>query len=649
MPGRLIVCLIIAVIAAPPAAAQQWEGAVGPNLVENPSFEDVREGSLAAWSYDPAVFGPDQTVASSGARSLRFVNHDPDRYVLCTQVIPLEPGHVYELRARIRTQGIAGRDTGATVCLEWSDAEGRYLGGYYPEGVGGDTLNWTEIGGLSPPVPAGAARATVSCYVRRGMTGTAWWDEVSVRRWRRRPMVSILTSPSYRGWIWDHGPGRAEARVTLLDEELDAGREGVQVVGRLVAAGGRVLAERPAQPGPGRTLMVSVPLPADGEHEYLLEIRLLDGRTGEVMAQDEHRLTRRTGPPPRAYVDEHNRLILEGEPFFPLGMYWSGMSEAELAIYQEAPFNCLMPYQTPSREQMDLAHRLGLRVIYTIKDLYYGTRWCPDYITSEADEEPAVRRTVREFRDHPALLAWYINDERPLSMLDRLKAHQRWVEEEDPNHPTWAVLYQVDEVDRYVSSFDVIGTDPYPIPDWPASLAGRWARLTREGVAGARAMWMVPQVFRWPERHRPPTFAELRSMTWQCIAEGAMGIVFYSWFDLRADQQFPFEQRWPEVRQVAQEVADMIPVLLSVEPVPALEVAVPEEVHWTARTHEGITYIILASGSEEAVIASVRLSYPQASVVVNGRPLLVSDDGRFTVEVEPLGVAVCRVAVPAAP
>jgi len=351
-------------------------------------------------------------------------------------------------------------------------------------------------------------------------------------------------------------------------------------------------------------------------------------------------------------VDEHNRLIVDGEPFFPLGMYWSGVDEEQLRIFTEAPFNCLMPYGRPTPEQMDLCQRMGLKVLYSIKDFYHGTTWCPDFIKSEADEEGAMREYVRRFRDHPALLGWYINDERPLSMLSRLEAHQRWVEEEDPNHPTWVVLYQVGDVACYAKTFDVIGTDPYPIPGRPPAMAGQWARVTREAADDARAVWMVPQVFSKamhytdPERRaavRGPTYDEMRSMTWQCIAEGADGIVLYSWFELRRDTSEPFEQRWPEVKRVAEEVAEMIPVLLSVEPTPELAVIGSEAIHWTVRRHEGAVYLITVNDSEEAAGATVRFPSRVRRIELEERPVPLTNQGTLDVTLEPLGVRIYRI------
>jgi hypothetical protein len=627
-----------------PAFAQPWEAPTGPNLVQNPGFEEMADGRPVAWYAPEAAYAVDDTVAGSGARSLRFTNPDPDSYLLCLQSLPLQPGLSYEIRAQVRTRGLTGADSGATLCLEWADAQGKYLGGCYPDGKKGDTSEWTEIVGVSPPLPPNAARVTITCYVRKGMAGTAWWDDVSVRRYRVRPMTTQLLSPNYRGLLWEDRAKAAVVRVRLVDSELEVGRGAVRLSAQLSSAAGKVVARGAASPGPGDFLDLRLALPKLSPGVYSLRVALLNPR-GEILYEESHRVERAASPPPKVYVDEYNRLIVDGKPFFPLGMYWSGVNEEELRIYRASPFNCLMPYGSPTREQMDLIARQGLKMIYTIKDYYAGTEWCPDFIKSEADEEPAVRKTVREFRDHPALLAWYTNDERPLSMLPRLEAHQRWVEEEDPNHPTWVVLYQVDEVDRYVNTFDVIGTDPYPIPTKPPSMAGDWARQTRQGVAGARAMWMVPQVFRWPDQPRPPSLDELRSMTWQCLTEGANGLVFYSWFEIRGDKQFPFSKRWFEVKQVAEEVRAMIPVLLSVEPTPPVKVTAPASVHWTTRRSQGALYLVLVNDSTAETRASVRLPHfpKQVTTVQGGEKLTPSKD--LTVTLPPLGVRIYRVAL----
>ncbi len=641
---RIAAVAIVLTVAVTPARAQEWDVGAGENLVANPSFEEVEDGAPVGWRL-PAIYSSDAEQARTGERSLAFANDDPERYLLCSRPIDLEPGKRYEMSAWVRTEGLEGGDTGAAICVEWRHPDGTWMGGSYPAGRKGDTPEWTQVGGITGRPPDDATGFTVTCYVRRGMTGAAWWDDVSVRLVRERPLRTVLVSPSYRGWVTDDGPDAIEVRAGFVLDDVDVPAEGLALAARLLPVhGDTALAEQVADEITGDDLHLSLPLPELEPGDYRLSVELVDAEAGESICTDEYRIVRREGALPRCFIDRHNRLIVAGEPIFPLGMYWSAIREDQLDSYVEGPFNCLMPYGSPNAEQMDLAQQYGLRVIYSIKDYYSGLRYCPASITSEADEEPAVRERVRQYREHPALLAWYLNDERPVEMMDRLAAHQRWVEEEDPDHPTWVVLYQVGQVGRYLRSFDAIGTDPYPVPDRPVSMAAAWTRRTREAVLDSRAVWMVPQVFNWSvyregEEFRPPTLDEMRSMTWQCICEGADGLIYYSWFDLFEDEAHPFEQRWADVKAVAQEVADLAPVLLSTEPVPEVTVEADEAIHWTIRSLDGVTWLMMVNDSPEPAAATIRFAKPPERLTVGDEDIGV-DGGRARLDFAPLQVTI---------
>lgn len=583
-------------------------------LVENPGFEEVApNGVPVGWNCSPAVYQTDTEVKHSGERSLRFHNLDAGNYQLCSQPIPLEHDRFYEFSVWVKTQGLSGEDSGATICLEWYGADNKYLGGAYPSGFKGDT-DWQRVQGVSGRVPAGAERCNVTVYCRQGMTGTAWFDDVEVKRGFASPLISAVVRPNYRGWLGIDRESRVALALSVDTRDLDLTHDDLMWDMKVTDASGKVwgtMSCEPASPEGEPEIVLDPQLTAG---EYTVTLRLVERQTGEVLATNRHRLVRRApdAPRPRVYIDEHNRVILDGQPFFPLGTYANTglMTDETLKLYSESAFNCMMPYGTPSREQMDLAQKYGIKVIYSIKDAYAGTTWCPKEITKPEDERPWVQARVEAFRDHPALLAWYLNDELPLTMLDRLTAHQEWLEELDPGHPTWVVLYQVGEVRRYMPTFDAIGTDPYPIPGHP-SRAAEWTRLTREAVFRARPVWMVPQIFNWnsygsDRAGRTPTFEEMRSMAWQCICEGANGLVFYSFFDIRRDPATPFEVQWDRVKRMAAEIAQWIPALLSVDETAPVE-GRGAHVHWLARSLQGKTYLFAVNDDYDPHSVTFRL------------------------------------------
>lgn len=628
---------------------------IGTNLAVNPGFEQAAERSPlpAGWSGTTKVYSRDPAGGRAGNACLRFVGSDPELYVLCAQKLPVGPGWKCRFSAWIKTRDIQGLETGATICMEWSGPDGKWLGGCYPDGIRG-TRDWTHIESLAC-LPPQAQNVRISCYVRRGMTGTAWFDDVEVVRVAGPPMQSMLLSPIYRGRATASEPGAAKARVWLNLEERGLKRQAVVVAAQLVDDGGHGLATQQRSPTDSSPLDFEFSLAGLKPGRYRLLIRLanLDGKSLQQDALPIERVADDFRP--AAAIDQDRRLLLHGQPFFPLGIYWSTITAADLQTYSQSKFNCIMPYGSPTRAQMDLAEKYGVKVIYSIKDWYAGSTYCPKSIKTVADEEPMVRQRVRAMRDHPALLAWYLNDELSQTFMPQLEAHQRWVAEEDPGHPTWAVLYQVREVAAYRNTFDVIGTDPYPIGRKPASMAAQWTAETFRQVDRARPMWQVPQLHNWANYEKiesrkaqlhTPTFDEVRSMAWQCIAEGATGLVFYSWNDLKRNPDVPFDVQWAGLKRIAAEIDRLAPVLLSIEPVPAIEAQAdaggrPAWLHALVRRHQGKLYLVAVNDGDgegrvrwslPAGVRSIRLWDADKPLALAGRGF-VDELGKLAVKV----------------
>jgi hypothetical protein len=143
---------------------------------------------------------------------------------------------------------------------------------------------------------------------------------------------------------------------------------------------------------------------------------------------------------------------------------------------------------------------------------------------------------------------------------------------------------------------------------------------------------MVPQIFNWncynkDRGGRTPTYEEMRSMAWQCICNGANGLVFYSFFDIRRDPQTPFDVQWERVKRVAEEIARWTPALLSVDK-PAPVEARGTHVHWLAKSLNGKTYVFAVNDDYEphsvtfqlpSWAAGLRRLSDEALLAANGR------------------------------
>jgi len=269
---------------------------------------------------------------------------------------------------------------------------------------------------------------------------------------------------------------------------------------------------------------------------------------------------------------------------------------------------------------LDYLASKNVKIIYSIKDVYEGTRWYHEPVLGWRGEDAIVRNVVSAFRDHPAVLAWYLNDELPLTMRDRLEARQRLVSQLDPHHPTWAVLYQVDDLYGYQNTADVLGTDPYPIPDKPVTLAAEWTQKSVAASGGHKPLWMVPQAFDWASyrkdgaKGRPPTLDEELVMTYLCLIYGAHGLIYYNYADLLRDPRLGFDKRWADMLVVGKEVKQLEPALLSTAGPPKLEVQAPSGVHFAIRAdNTRRTFVLMAN--PESQEALVRIASPQQAVL----------------------------------
>jgi hypothetical protein len=318
----------------------------------------------------------------------------------------------------------------------------------------------------------------------------------------------------------------------------------------------------------------------------------------------------------KVYIDDNNATIVGSKPFFPLGLY-AGQGPAsdeaisELDEIADSPFNVIMNYGINNgsikqiRSYLDAVNERGLKIIYSIKDFYRGTKYYPREVGPYRGEEEMTRGVIREFRDHPAILAWYLNDELPRSYIPRLTQRYRLVKQLDPNHPAWIVLYQVDELKFYLNTTDVMGADPYPISRRPISMASEWTQKTRKAAGSRKAVWMVSQAHNLgiyddgDSEYTSPTFEEMRCMAYQCLVNGANGLIFYSFFDLKRDP-LGFDKRWAEVKKLGAEIKSLMPVLLSTEEPPRVQLVKGSQyIHFSTKRHDGKLYILAVNVSRE--------------------------------------------------
>eukprot|EP01048_Picozoa_sp_COSAG05_P020330 COSAG05_NODE_3429_length_2072_cov_1.888495_2_plen_481_part_00 len=423
---------------------QQHIGSELPqNLVRDPNFEGgIRPAvwmcSVSAFTRVADVVHPPATAA------MRESIHDPRVYHLCTQTVNgTAAGRRYNASVWVKTHNVSGSATvsnaaGASLCIEYSRAgpvpsAPSYLSGVYPIGVNG-TSAWTQIWTVVT-VPVDATTVAISVYMRPGLTGTAWFDGVSLIELPPLPpsMKTSLLSPLYRGRITGAAPKHGSCKSIVLRAQIDyatydhAASDLVLVVtlsgiissshgttssgtsGRGAAIETETISGDQIQPMVTVTLKTAPHSLATGR--YVIHCVLKEKHGGVVLNVTNHSIVRVAdgAPIPAAYFDEQQRLIRNGRATFPLGLYLGAVTVPDLETIGRSKINMIMPYVPPTNlSTMDAIHEHGLAIMFSTKGSYYrGPNQYPAIITSRAKEQDFIKGQVTKFKAHPALLGWH--------------------------------------------------------------------------------------------------------------------------------------------------------------------------------------------------------------------------------------------------
>ncbi len=265
-------------------------------------------------------------------------------------------------------------------------------------------------------------------------------------------------------------------------------------------------------------------------------------------------------------------LVVDGMPFFPFGFYCR--TPVHLTLPEEEVvrgFNMICPYQLiekktldDRRAYMDRCAMIGMRVHYQLLSVAGGGGVnIPGNQSRTAEERrQLLRDEVLAFRDHPALLAWYISDEpdgqgiTPDSLLDAYKT----IKELDPYHPVTVVFMTPSKAHEYKDVMDIVMADPYPVPNAPVTEVSEWTQELRAAFYPEKPVWIVPQAFGGAEWwKREPTSKEIRVMTYLAVIHRASGIQYFIRHGLN---RFPKSQSmWAECGSMALELAEVAPFL----------------------------------------------------------------------------------------
>jgi len=296
-------------------------------------------------------------------------------------------------------------------------------------------------------------------------------------------------------------------------------------------------------------------------------------------------------------------LIVEGLPFIPFGFYNYSPVQPTLAEEEVVKgFNMMSPYQKiegktlkERKAYMDRCVTVGMKVNYNLLSLAGGGGVGQNKHAKLTHRKriKMLTKEIETFRDHPALLSWYISDE-PVGQgvpPDSLVESYQLIKELDPYHPVTVVFMSPWMANDYSHVMDIVMADPYPIPNGKVDDVGTTAAMLNTEFFLEKPVWIVPQAFggnEWWERE--PTPQELRVMTYLGIVNHAMGIQYFIRHGLNS---FPKSTiAWNECGAMALEIAELTPYMFSTDPVP--EITSPEVGIQLKAYHKDGAYVVIA-------------------------------------------------------
>ena len=308
-------------------------------------------------------------------------------------------------------------------------------------------------------------------------------------------------------------------------------------------------------------------------------------------------------PRPRVYFNDKNVCFVDNKPFFPLGMYHVAWSATKAQMLQCVEDLAAMGFNTVHtsctnldayQEVLDRAQALGLHVI-------------PEGIGAGS---PAMLR----FKNHPAILAWNSGDEPDGSGTppEAVGASIDAVRDTDFDHPLYTTLCVPSTLAKYAPVVDVFSSDPYPIAGGSqnAIQVAKQTAQARDLVHQQRPLWIVPQCFGYADGPwQIPTPAQERSMSYQALIEGANGLIWYVYDDVKF-KLMGHPELVAMMKQLTTEIKALTPFLLDPAFAAQRFQAGPEGCVRASVIKDGNTLLIMAAHTNDKDLGPQELTVP---------------------------------------
>ncbi|MDD4016801.1 MAG: hypothetical protein PHV28_02545 [Kiritimatiellae bacterium] len=182
-------------------------------ILSNAAFNEYADGKPVAWNAPSDSFRIERNAGMNGSGGLVWENSDPGLYVCTYQDVALEHGKAYRFGVSVKVDSLAGARKGVFVCVEWTDAKGKWLGGSYTHHFKAPQCDWTRIESVTREV---AVKEEIFLSVEPAPKPQGVPPELGARTWRhggRTHLLVVNTTRKVRAATISVGSMKVEVRL----------------------------------------------------------------------------------------------------------------------------------------------------------------------------------------------------------------------------------------------------------------------------------------------------------------------------------------------------------------------------------------------------------------------------------------------------
>lgn len=537
-----------------------------------------------------------RSAGTNGTSAMYYERTDPKSCPFLLIPVKLRSDQVYRISFQVRLADIkrhGALSRGEFSAVFYYKNNKYYGGGYSKNKFDLKSEDWQTVSFKFQP-SEGFDTSEIVLYMMRDYTGKIWWDNLRVE-----------VAGSLTGTIYDLAPKNLQFddKSKIAFGAALYAKPKPQNTAILVSAGNTTKLIKKKN-GIYAGALGKLPYGKIKVEAYLLDLdkkNILDKKTFNFFHTENN-----IKPKGYSHFDKYGRAIVGGKPFMPIGMFGHALTEKQIKRLADNNFNFFMSYwsvgMTPEGKFlhnkntyknldacMDLYKKYGVKLLFSIMNQRKSCKYFrTDKLEGVVGVHNVIRAVVNRYKNHPALLGWYISDENPREEVPLLRKMRETVCGIDPNHFTVTLTYEVNNFPFFASTGDVLCPDAYPIvKSRPKQSMTKITKTMASAAQLKMPLWFAPQAFNYGlektkpgepnyKEYRWPTSDEIFAMTLAGAIHGAKGFMYYShsFIFKYADRFEPgsAKKAFKSLAAAVKKLKQLEPFILSIKAVPQVKI-----------------------------------------------------------------------------